>query len=33
MRLGVEYAWFQDKYLDGNSGTNHRVQFSAWFIY
>jgi hypothetical protein len=33
MRLGVEYAWFQDKYVDGNSGTNHRVQFSAWFIY
>jgi hypothetical protein len=33
VRLGIEYAYSADKYLDGLTGTNHRVQGSAFFIF
>jgi hypothetical protein len=33
LRLGLEYANFNDKYVDGVHSINHRGQFSAWFIY
>jgi hypothetical protein len=33
VRLGLEYAYSADKYLDGLTGTNHRVQGSAFFIF
>jgi len=33
LRLGLEYAQFLDKYVDGNSPTNHRVQLSGFFIF
>jgi hypothetical protein len=33
LRLGLEYANFKDTYVDGNSPTNQRAQFSAYFIY
>jgi hypothetical protein len=33
VRLGVEYAYYTDKYADGVSGTNHRVQGSAYYIF
>jgi hypothetical protein len=33
LRLGIEYAHFDDKYVDGKDAINHRGQFSAWFIY
>jgi hypothetical protein len=33
VRLGLEYAYFRDEYADGNSPVNHRVQFSAWYIF
>lgn len=32
-RLGLEYAQFIDHYVDGNSPTNQRVQFSGFFIF
>jgi hypothetical protein len=33
LRLGLEYAQFLDKYVDGNAPTNHRVQLSGFFIF
>jgi hypothetical protein len=33
VRLGAEYAWFQQHYVDGAMATNHRVQFSAFYLF
>jgi hypothetical protein len=33
IRFGLEYAWFRQTYLDGTKGTNHRVQFSGFYIF
>ncbi len=33
VRLGVEYAYSTDKYADGESGVNHRVQASAFYVF
>jgi len=33
VRLGLEYAHFQDTYADGTQAVNHRVQFSAFYIF
>jgi hypothetical protein len=33
VRFGLEYAWFRQTYLDGVQGTNHRVQFAAFYIF
>jgi hypothetical protein len=35
VRLGFEYAWFHDVYADAahTEATNHRVQFSAFYIF
>jgi hypothetical protein len=33
VRLGVEYAYYTDKYVDGVSGVDHRVQGSAFYIF
>lgn len=33
VRLGFEYAWFQDHYVDGVEATNHRAQFSAFYLF
>ena len=33
IRFGLEYAWFRQTYLDGIKGTNHRVQFTGFYIF
>jgi hypothetical protein len=33
VRLGVEYAWFDDHYADGVDAVNHRFQFSAFYLF
>jgi hypothetical protein len=33
VRLGLEYAWFHDKFTDGTFANNHRIQFSAFYIF
>lgn len=33
VRLGLEYAWFHDRYGDGAIAVNHRVQFSAFYLF
>ena len=33
VRLGIEYAYSGDKYADGQTGVNHRVQGSAFYIF
>jgi hypothetical protein len=33
VRLGLEYAYSADKYCDGQTGVNHRVQGSAFYIF
>lgn len=33
VRLGAEWALFDDTYNDGQHAQNHRVQFSAWYIF
>ncbi|HEX4452057.1 MAG TPA: hypothetical protein VH143_14360 [Kofleriaceae bacterium] len=33
VRLGLEFAWFQQGYVDGVTATNYRTQFSAFFIF
>jgi hypothetical protein len=33
VRLGIEYAYSADKYVDGVTGKNHRVQGSAYYIF
>jgi len=32
-RLGVEYAYFRQTRADDTNQHNHRVQFSAWFVF
>ena len=33
VRLGLEYANFNDQYVDGTHAINHRVQMSAFYIF
>jgi len=33
VRVGAEFAQFKDKYADGTSATNNRVQLSGFFIF
>jgi hypothetical protein len=33
IRFGLEYAWFRQHYLDDVTGTNHRAQLSAFYIF
>ena len=33
VRIGLEYAWFRDQYVDGNAPVNHRVQLSAFYLF
>jgi len=33
IRFGVDYAYYHQKFLDGTTGTNNRVGFSAWYIF
>jgi hypothetical protein len=33
VRFGLEYAWYQQKYLDGSTAKNNRLQFSAFYIF
>ena len=33
IRFGLEYAWFRQTYLDGIKATNHRVQFSGFYLF
>jgi hypothetical protein len=33
VRLGAEYAYFADHYVDGKDATNSRFQFSAFYIF
>jgi hypothetical protein len=33
VRMGLEYAYWQDKYLDGIHASNMRGQLSAWYIF
>jgi hypothetical protein len=33
LRLGAEYANFNDRYADGIHAVNHRVQLSAFFLF
>jgi len=33
VRLGFAYAYSNDKYLDGQSGTNHRLEGSAYYVF
>lgn len=33
LRIGAEYANFNDKYVDGQSAINHRLQLSGFFIF
>jgi hypothetical protein len=33
LRFGFEYAYFHQTYVDGAIATNHRFQFSTWFIF
>jgi hypothetical protein len=33
VRLGAEYAYFNDLYVDGIHGVNNRFQVSGWFIF
>ena len=33
VRLGLEYARFNDTYLDGTRAVNHRVQFAGFYIF
>ncbi|HVW28227.1 MAG TPA: hypothetical protein VHC69_22845 [Polyangiaceae bacterium] len=33
LRLGVEYAYFHQTYGDDKTAKNHRVQFSAWYMF
>lgn len=33
IRLGLEYAYFLDRYNDGGSAENHRVQLSAFYMF
>jgi hypothetical protein len=33
MRVGAEYAYFHQKYADGQTAKNSRVQLSAFYIF
>ncbi len=33
VRLGLEYAYFSQTYVDGVNATNHRFQLDAWYIF
>jgi hypothetical protein len=33
VRLGLEYAWYDDHYVDGKDAINHRVQLSAFYLF
>ena len=33
IRFGLEYAWFHQTYLDDTKASNHRVQFSGFYIF
>jgi hypothetical protein len=33
VRLGLEYAYFNDHYADGMDAINHRVQLSAFYLF
>jgi hypothetical protein len=33
VRFGLEYAHFLDTYVDGVQATNHRVQFSGFYVF
>jgi hypothetical protein len=33
IRLGLEYANYHDRYVDGTHAINHRVQFSGFYIF
>lgn len=33
VRLGLGYAWYRDRYGDGVVAINHRVQFSAFYLF
>ena len=33
VRFGLEYAYFHQNFLDGSTGKNSRVQFSAFYIF
>ena len=33
VRLGLEYAWFGQKYADGVGTHDHRVHFAAYYIF
>ena len=33
VRLGLEYANFNDQYVDGTHAINHRIQMSAFYIF
>jgi hypothetical protein len=33
VRLGLEYAWFSDRYVDGRSAVNHRAQLSVYYLF
>jgi hypothetical protein len=33
LRVGLEYSWTRQTYADNTDATNHRVQFSAFYIF
>jgi hypothetical protein len=33
LRFGLEYSWTRQTYADNTDATNHRVQFSAFYIF
>jgi len=33
VRVGLEYAYFSQTYVDNVNATNHRFQLSAWFLF
>jgi hypothetical protein len=33
VRIGLEYAWFDDHYADGHDAVNHRAQLSAFYLF
>ena len=33
VRFGLEYAWFHQNRPNGNTATDNRVQFSAWYLF
>src|SRR5262249_13465447 len=33
VRLGLEYAHYNDTYLDGTKAVNHRVMFAGFYIF